>query len=100
MSCCIRRFAAALMALLVASGFFARSAGAQDPPGRKLFVERWASHDKRSPQGDGLGPMHNATSCAACHHQGGAGGGGDRRHNVELLSVVPVVARNAADVPS
>jgi CxxC motif-containing protein (DUF1111 family) len=71
--------------------------GADDRPGRTLFVERWASHDKRSPDGDGLGPMHNATSCAACHHQSGPGGGGDRGHNVELLSVVPVDRRLAAE---
>jgi len=81
---------ASLLALGFLAPFFGRSVSAEDPRGRQLFVERWAAHDSRSPQGDGLGPMHNATSCAACHHQGGAGGGGDRQHNVELLSVVPV----------
>jgi CxxC motif-containing protein (DUF1111 family) len=99
-----RRFAAALLALTVVAGLFGESMRADeprqilfaDPPGRKLFVERWAAHDKRSPDGDGLGPMHNATSCAACHHQSGPGGGGDRRHNVELLSIVPVESRHAS----
>jgi hypothetical protein len=81
---------ATLLALGFMAGSFSQSVWAHDPPGRKLFVERWSAHDNRSPQGDGLGPMHNATSCAACHHQSGAGGGGDRQHNVELLSVVPV----------
>ena len=35
---------------------------------------------------DGLGPMHNAVSCAACH-PGGGGSGVD--HNVTLISVDP-----------
>jgi CxxC motif-containing protein (DUF1111 family) len=62
---------------------------AGDPLGQDLFVRKWVSHDPRSGSGDGLGPMHNATSCVACHHQAGPGGGGGREHNVELLSVVP-----------
>jgi CxxC motif-containing protein (DUF1111 family) len=74
-------------------GSLAASAFADDPPGRKLFVERWSAHDKRSLSGDGLGPLHNATSCAACHHQGGPGGGGNRQFNVQLLSLVPVDPR-------
>jgi CxxC motif-containing protein (DUF1111 family) len=81
---------ATLSALGFLAGTFCPLARAEDPRGRQLFAARWAAHDNRSPQGDGLGPMHNATSCAACHHQAGAGGGGDRQHNVELLSVVPV----------
>tara|TARA_R110002049_G_scaffold27321_4_gene94481 strand:- start:20861 stop:21361 length:501 start_codon:yes stop_codon:yes gene_type:complete len=36
--------------------------------------------------GDGLGPMHNATSCAACHIDGG-GSGVDR--NVTLITIDP-----------
>tara|TARA_R110002049_G_scaffold27321_2_gene94034 strand:- start:115447 stop:117150 length:1704 start_codon:yes stop_codon:yes gene_type:complete len=36
--------------------------------------------------GDGLGPMHNATSCAACHVDGGAAG---TEHNVTLLTIDP-----------
>ena len=67
------------VAALVALGSVVSSIGpsvqADDVLGRKLFVDRWSAHDKRSPQGDGLGPLHNATSCAACHHQAGAGGG-------------------------
>lgn len=86
---------AALFALCFVAGSFSPRVQADDLLGRKLFVERWSVHDKRSTQGDGLGPMHNATSCAACHHQGGAGGGGDRQHNVELLSVVPVDSRKS-----
>ena len=40
----------------------------------------------RSLPGDGLGPMHNATSCEACHAAGG-GAGVDR--NVTLLTLDP-----------
>lgn len=87
--------APSVLALLF--GSFTLGGRAEDAPGRKLFVERWSVHDKRSFQGDGLGPMHNATSCAACHHQGGAGGGGARQHNVELLSVVPVDPRKSSE---
>lgn len=36
--------------------------------------------------GDGLGPLHNATSCAACHE---GGGGSGVRHNVTLITVDP-----------
>src|SRR5688572_26017979 len=57
--------------------------------GKQLFARKWVAHDTRSPSGDGLGPLHNATSCVACHHQGGAGGGGGREHNVDLISVKP-----------
>lgn len=88
---------ATLMALGFLAGSYSRCVVAgENDFGRNLFVERWSANDKRSPTGDGLGPMHNATSCAACHHQSGAGGGGDRRHNVELLSVVPVDPRKTA----
>ncbi len=50
--------------------------------GRELFVHEWTVNDPLSPQGDGLGPVFNATSCAACHRQGGIGGGGDLKRNV------------------
>jgi CxxC motif-containing protein (DUF1111 family) len=89
-------FGAALLLLAAGTSSFGQGAEAEPPHGRTLFVDRWSAHDKRSTAGDGLGPMHNATSCAACHHQGGPGGGGDRRHNVELLSLVPVKASEAA----
>ena len=37
-------------------------------------------------RGDGLGPLHNATSCADCHP---AGGGSGVEHNVILLTIEP-----------
>src|SRR5262249_55205561 len=40
--------------------------------------------------GDGLGPVYNAASCAACHHQGGLGGSGGLQHNVTTFIVRPI----------
>lgn len=101
MSRCIKSWAVALCSILAGGGLCAgeRVGKLQNlipsiAPGRPLFVEPWSARDKRSPGGDGLGPLHNATSCAACHHQAGAGGGGDRTHNVELLSIAPVRTQN------
>src|SRR5581483_4394845 len=37
--------------------------------------------------GDGLGPVYNATSCAACHKQGGVGGAGGLEHNVTMFAM-------------
>jgi CxxC motif-containing protein (DUF1111 family) len=56
--------------------------------GRELFVHQWAASDPRA-HGDGLGPVFNANSCAACHFQGGVGGGGDAVHNVTAYEVHP-----------
>ena len=54
--------------------------------GAELFTREWLPGDKRSFAGDGLGPVHNARSCAACHHQGGIGGAGPRGSNARLVS--------------
>ncbi len=54
--------------------------------GRELFHRSWLADDPRSPEGDGLGPMFNETSCAGCHNQGGPGGGGSTDKNVDLLT--------------
>lgn len=53
--------------------------------GRELFERKWKPNDELSPNGDGLGPMFNADSCAACHPQGGGAG---NEHNVQLLTLV------------
>jgi len=67
----------------------ARGEGGNLPlAGRLLFERQWEPNDSLSPNGDGLGPMYNATSCAACHRQGGLGGGGGNEHNVDLLTLV------------
>lgn len=62
-----------------------------------MFVRAWLPYDEQTPNGDGLGPMYNAASCADCHHQGGLGGGGHLEHNVELLILVPPRAGDSLD---
>lgn len=59
--------------------------------GKKLFIREWEAGKPASPGGDGLGPMFNARSCAACHKLGGIGGAGPNEDsNVRLMTVVPV----------
>ena len=47
-----------------------------------------ATQDPKA-HGDGLGPVFNARSCAACHFQGGLGGGGGNEHNASSFEVFP-----------
>src|SRR5258708_5796844 len=54
--------------------------------GRQLFVRRFVAGQKQPAGGDGLGPLFNHVSCAACHRQGALGGGGEIEFNVSLLS--------------
>jgi CxxC motif-containing protein (DUF1111 family) len=56
--------------------------------GRELFEHEWAPNDPLA-QGDGLGPVFNAKSCASCHFQGGLGGGGGLEHNALNFEVFP-----------
>ncbi len=55
--------------------------------GKTLFTHDWKPGDPLAKGGDGLGPVFNATSCAACHRQGGLGGGGGLEHNVTMYVV-------------
>src|SRR6516225_1551420 len=55
--------------------------------GEILFKRDWQVKDSNCPEGDGLGPVFNASSCVACHNQGGPGGGGSIEHNVISFSV-------------
>ena len=55
--------------------------------GETLFRHDWQAKDSLTPEGDGLGPVFNDTSCVACHNQGGAGGGGGLDHNVTTFTV-------------
>jgi CxxC motif-containing protein (DUF1111 family) len=57
--------------------------------GEVLFKHDWKQRDPLSPEGDGLGPVFNATSCVACHRQGGLGGAGGLEHNVTVFTVKP-----------
>jgi CxxC motif-containing protein (DUF1111 family) len=77
---------------------FAAAASGQDPTaviaaGQKLFEKQWIAGEPSQPGGDGLGPVFNHVSCAACHRQGGLGGGGPVDVNAVMLSVeVPKLA--------
>ncbi len=80
--------------LLVVGGVYswARDRGPspqQIAAGRALFLHDWTVKDPLAGEGDGLGPVFNATSCAACHSQGGIGGGGGNEHNVLTFEVDP-----------
>jgi CxxC motif-containing protein (DUF1111 family) len=55
--------------------------------GQALFTHVWKVKDALTPAGDGLGPVFNANSCAACHNQGGIGGAGGLEHNVTTYTV-------------
>lgn len=57
--------------------------------GRQLFEHRWSKGDPLARNGDGLGPVFNARSCAECHFQGGIGGGGPNEKNVLAFEVLP-----------
>ena len=59
---------------------------ATPPEGRELFERVWEKDDPRSHGGDGLGPVFNATSCAACHQLGGLGGAGGIDRNIEIAT--------------
>jgi len=54
-------------------------------PGRELFEHVWQANDPLA-GGDGLGPMYNGVSCAACHYQGALGGAGAAEQNVQILT--------------
>ncbi|HEX3148418.1 MAG TPA: di-heme oxidoredictase family protein [Gemmataceae bacterium] len=65
------------------------SASASDiRAGRELFEHEWEPNDPLA-HGDGLGPVFNAKSCAACHFKGGLGGGGEVMHNAVSFEAAP-----------
>ncbi|TWU01537.1 di-heme oxidoredictase family protein [Neorhodopirellula pilleata] len=58
---------------------------------RRMALQPGASGNSLIPMiqdrvGDGLGPLHNATSCADCHRNGGGSG---VEHNVTLITIDP-----------
>ncbi|MBI1915332.1 MAG: c-type cytochrome [Planctomycetes bacterium] len=55
--------------------------------GEELFNHEWKPEDPLAPDGDGLGPVFNATSCVACHQRGGPGGSGGLESNVTIFTV-------------
>jgi mono/diheme cytochrome c family protein len=68
--------------------------------GQELFHRSWLPEDPRSPEGDGLGPMFNESSCAGCHNQGGPGGAGPNSKNVELLTAFVAQPHNRFGGPN
>jgi CxxC motif-containing protein (DUF1111 family) len=64
------------------------ASAAEIAAGRELFEHEWTANDPQA-HGDGLGPVFNARSCAACHFQGGLGGGGGLEHNARGFEVLP-----------
>jgi len=69
--------------------YWGPSASAKDiAAGRELFEHEWTPNDPLA-HGDGLGPVFNAKSCAACHFQGGLGGGGEISHNATAFEILP-----------
>jgi CxxC motif-containing protein (DUF1111 family) len=64
--------------------------------GRDLFLHEWTPGDALAAQGDGLGPVFNASSCAACHQQGGVGGSGSVEHNVTVFTRAPKAGAGAS----
>jgi hypothetical protein len=65
-----------------------RASAAEVESGRALFEHEWQPNDPLA-HGDGLGPVYNAKSCAACHFQGGLGGGGSAKHNAVGFEILP-----------
>ena len=60
--------------------------------GRELFTHRWTEHDPLT-EGDGLGPVFNASSCVECHSQAGPGGGGPIAKNVTVYGLVSLIPK-------
>ena len=60
--------------------------------GRELFSRVWKPNDARSPAGDGLGPVFNDASCAACHNLSGLGGAGPNEKNVRIITIAESTA--------
>ena len=56
--------------------------------GKILFEHEWNIGDSLCGGGDGLGPVFNARSCAACHFQGGLGGSSGNQFNVTSFEVI------------
>ena len=67
--------------------------------GKILFERQWKSRQNSDGIGDGLGPVFNARSCAACHHQTAPGGGGKSEHNAQMLTIVAVSPNKGGVTP-
>lgn len=68
--------------------------------GRQLFLHEWQPQDPLAAEGDGLGPVFNAKSCAACHFQGAVGGSGPNERNVSTFTALPNPKKNETEIIS
>jgi CxxC motif-containing protein (DUF1111 family) len=64
--------AVAFSAVTVAAAALAMDDGLDRAAGKALFDRNWVPAPASTDAADGLGPMYNARSCAACHQGGGA----------------------------
>ncbi|WP_197456016.1 di-heme oxidoredictase family protein [Stieleria neptunia] len=55
--------------------------------GQQLFEKNWSPQNPALMGNDGLGPLFNGQSCAACHRQGGIGGAGEAEFNAKTISI-------------
>jgi CxxC motif-containing protein (DUF1111 family) len=67
----------------------------EESAGSELFRREWRANDPRG-HGDGLGPVYNATSCAACHRQAGPGGAGPADRNVQIVTPIAFDSSHAS----
>jgi hypothetical protein len=77
------------LGLTIAPALVAADAGRhqeQIAAGEQLFIQEFSVGKGGPNGGDGLGPLFNHVSCAACHRQGALGGGGGIEFNVSLIS--------------
>src|SRR6478672_5316308 len=76
------------LGLTIAPALVAADAGRQQQiaAGEQLFIQEFSVGKAGPNGGDGLGPLFNHVSCAACHRQGALGGGGGIEFNVSLIS--------------
>ncbi len=61
--------------------------------GELLFMKEWVPGDPMSPDGDGLGPLFNETSCVGCHGLGAPGGAGPDGKNVVMITALSADGR-------
>jgi len=61
-----------LATVVLAGGSAAVAAGLDAAIGKAVFDRIWVGGGASTQSADGLGPLHNARSCAGCHRGGGA----------------------------
>lgn len=90
----MKRFSTAIMAMTMTLPLFGSAAAqglaaikqSQIVHGSQLFMQDFVPRHPTL-QGDGLGPLFNASSCVACHNQGGVGGGGAAEFNAKSVGI-------------